>query len=153
MTGNQANEESAAKIRSTKSLIFDLSDMFMSSKEIQAAIFMATIGPEAIQIFNNFNLPGEKKNNIDVLTTKFQQYFVPKINIYFERYQFHKIEILCQFLKIAFDDFLNNIDTCTKRSELENCKCEICQRKRHFTQINIGQRRRIMYERIIKCIL
>lgn len=55
---------------------------------MRAAKFIAIIGPEAIQIFNNFNPIEEEKKDIATRKRKFESYFSPNINVSFERYNF-----------------------------------------------------------------
>lgn len=55
-------------------------------QQVQPAIFMAIIGPEAIQIFNNFNVTEEEKKDGATTDRKFECYVGPKINMSFERY-------------------------------------------------------------------
>ncbi|XP_046593873.1 uncharacterized protein K02A2.6-like [Neodiprion lecontei] len=54
-------------------------------KDVQAATFMVTIGPDAIQVFNNFNLTQIEQTDIEIIKNKFNNYFIPKINESFER--------------------------------------------------------------------
>ncbi|CAG9823897.1 unnamed protein product [Phaedon cochleariae] len=77
---------------------------------------MATIGPEAIQIFNNFNLTEAQQKDIAVIENKFKEYFIPKINVSFERYNFFKI---VQKEDEPFEKFLNTFKLQAKSCELE----------------------------------
>lgn len=76
--------------------------------EVQEAIFMTVIGPEAIEIFNNFNFSDDQKQNLQEVKRKFQEYFLPKTNVSFERFLFHKI---IQKMDESFDEFLTRIRT------------------------------------------
>ncbi|XP_048005105.1 uncharacterized protein K02A2.6-like [Leguminivora glycinivorella] len=76
--------------------------------EVQAATFMAVIGPDAIEIYDGFNLNETDKVNIKIIKQKFTEYFAPKTNISFERYIFYKIE---QNEDEPFNDFMTRIKT------------------------------------------
>lgn len=53
---------------------------------VQAATFMAVIGPEAIEIYNSFNLSDTEKNNLQVIKDMFKgKYIVREIYILQER--------------------------------------------------------------------
>lgn len=80
-------------------------------KEIQAATLMAAIGQEAIQIFNSFNLTEEEQKDITVIKAKYNKYFLPKINVSFERYNFFKA---VQKENETFDEFLTVIRNLAK---------------------------------------
>lgn len=95
-------------------------------KEVQAASFMAIIGPDAIQIFNTFNLTSEQQKEINIIKQKFQEYFIPKSNISFERYQFFKI---VQQEDETFDEFLTKIKTQVKNCEFENLQDSLLKDK------------------------
>lgn len=82
--------------------------------EVQAATFMAIIGPDAIEIYNNFNLSDADKNRLEVIKEKFKEYFAPKTNISFERYIFFKIE---QNEDEQFNEFLTRIKTQASKCE------------------------------------
>ncbi|KAG8181673.1 hypothetical protein JTE90_019212 [Oedothorax gibbosus] len=50
------------------------------SPEVQAAVFMSTLGEEAVPVFNSFQLSDEDKKDISKLKTKFEEYYAPKEN-------------------------------------------------------------------------
>lgn len=76
--------------------------------EIQAAVFMSTIGEEAIPIFNSFQLPEEDKKKVEVLKRKFTEYFVPRENESFVRWNFFRFR---QSETETFDEFLTEAKT------------------------------------------
>ncbi|CAG4931717.1 unnamed protein product [Colias eurytheme] len=93
---------------------------------IQAATFMAVIGPDAIEIFNSFNLVDAEKNDIEIIKNKFKEYFAPKKNISFERYVFFKIE---QNEDEVFNEFLIKIKTQASKCEFNNLLDEMIKDK------------------------
>ncbi|XP_018359748.1 PREDICTED: uncharacterized protein K02A2.6-like [Trachymyrmex cornetzi] len=60
------------------------------SGEVKVAILLNTIGDEGIDIFNNFNLSEADQKKYDVVVKKFDEYFLPKKNIIYERFLFYK---------------------------------------------------------------
>ncbi|KAJ8707826.1 hypothetical protein PYW07_011503 [Mythimna separata] len=94
--------------------------------EVQAATFMAVIGPDAIEIYNSFNLSDENKNNLQIIKDKFKEYFAPKTNISFERYVFFKI---VQNEDEQFNEFLTRIKTQASKCEFDNLLDEMIKDK------------------------
>lgn len=81
--------------------------------EIQVATFMGSIGEEAITIFNNFKLTPDQLKKVQNIKDQYTKHFIPKVNITYERYLFHKI---VQENGESFDEFLTRIGT-------ESVKC------------------------------
>ncbi|KAF5282886.1 hypothetical protein FQR65_LT14189 [Abscondita terminalis] len=94
--------------------------------EVQAATFMATIGQEAIRIFNSFNLTERQQKNIIEIKDKYNNYFIPKINVSFERYNFFKV---VQKENESFDEFLTVIRNLAKTCEFEKLHDELIKDK------------------------
>ncbi len=69
---------------------------------------MTTIGYEAEEIFESFNLTEDQQTNMQVIMEKFNNYFVPKVNETYEAYVFHKI---VQEADENFEQFLIRITT------------------------------------------
>lgn len=81
--------------------------------EVQVAIFMSVIGSDAAVIFNTFNLTVDESKDLKTIKEKFTSYFVPKVNITYERYIFNKCK---QGPDETFDEFLTSL-----RSKTKNC--------------------------------
>lgn len=81
--------------------------------EIQVAIFMSSIGPEAAVVYNTFNLTTAESKSLEAVKEKFTRHFTPKINETYERYLFNTIS---QKEEQLFDDFLTNLKT-----KVKNC--------------------------------
>ncbi|XP_062526842.1 uncharacterized protein K02A2.6 [Bombyx mori] len=82
--------------------------------DIQAATFMSIIGPDAIDIYNSFNLNTIDEQKLSIIIGKFEEYFAPKNNISFERYVFFKIE---QHEDESFNEFITRIKTQANKCE------------------------------------
>ncbi|XP_044760803.1 uncharacterized protein LOC123318253 [Coccinella septempunctata] len=87
---------------------------------------MAVIGPDAIEIYNSFNLNDAEKNNLQIIKDRFKDYFAPKTNISFERYIFFKIE---QNEDEQFNEFLTRIKTQASKCEFDNLQDEMLKDK------------------------
>ena len=71
------------------------------TEKVQVAIFLNTIGQNAVDIFNSFDSHeieveiNKKKENVEAKTNlqwikdRFEQYFIPKRNITYDRYIFN----------------------------------------------------------------
>jgi hypothetical protein len=62
------------------------------SNQVQVAILLASIGEEALRIYNTFVFVNENdKGKLDAVKQKFANYFTPRSNVVFERYQFWRL--------------------------------------------------------------
>ncbi|KAL4721604.1 hypothetical protein ACJJTC_011657 [Scirpophaga incertulas] len=59
--------------------------------EVQVAVFMSAIGPDAAVIYNTFNLTLVEEKSLDTIKARFTRYFTPKANETYERYVFNQI--------------------------------------------------------------
>lgn len=69
-------------------------EIFLSASGIDADekrkcnLLLHCMGPEGVDIYNTFELKKEEVNKYSVLIDKFDNYFLPKINVTFERHKF-----------------------------------------------------------------
>jgi hypothetical protein len=62
------------------------------SEATQLAMFLATIGDEALKVYNTFEYTSEaERKKLSVVVKKFKEYCTPRKNVVFERFQFWKI--------------------------------------------------------------
>lgn len=54
--------------------------------KVKVAILLNVIGEEGLEIFNNFKLNEEQKNNFEVVINEFEKYLTPVISEVYERY-------------------------------------------------------------------
>jgi hypothetical protein len=59
-------------------------------EDVQVARFLSCIGEDALNIFNTFGLSDGDKKKMAVVRKKFDEYFTPRRNVVFERFQFWK---------------------------------------------------------------
>jgi len=76
--------------------------------EVQVAVFMASIGADAIRIYNTFSLTTAQSKDLQVIKDKFAAKFSPTPNESYVRYQFFK---LVQREGESFEDFLTTAET------------------------------------------
>lgn len=78
---------------------------FMNTKppNVQVANFMASIGPDAVVIFNTFGLTAAQLGDITTIKERFENHFTPQVNVTYERYTFNKMS---QADGEPFDEFL-----------------------------------------------
>lgn len=80
----------------------------------QAATFMAVAGPEVAAVLETLSVSDENQSKIDELKKAFNAYYVPQINVTYERYVFNSIH---QKQGEPFEDFLLQVKTQAKRCE------------------------------------
>lgn len=85
------------------------------SQEVQVATFMASIGSEAVEIFDTFGSTEAQQNSIVEIKRLFEAYFTPKVNPTYERYQLNR---MAQEEGESFDEFLTKI-------KAQSAKCEL----------------------------
>ena len=74
--------------------------------KVKASILLHVIGEDALDIYNSFQL--DDNASLDELMDKFEEYFVPKQNITFERYTFFSCD---QKQALGFDQYLAELHT------------------------------------------
>ena len=56
---------------------------------VQTSLFLHSIGPEALDVYNTFVFGTEEsKDKLEDVTKKFEEYFIPKRNVTYERHCF-----------------------------------------------------------------
>lgn len=91
----------------------------------KASILLHVIGEEALEIYNIFNISdGERK--LDVIMTKFEEYFVPSTNVTYERYKFF---ICDQKQGVSFDQYYAELLTLAKSCEFGDLKDQLIKDK------------------------
>ena len=77
----------------------------------RAATFLTCVGPDGIEIYDSWQLPEEKRNDIGEILSKFQTYCVGETNETYERYTFNTRN---QEPGETFDSYLKAIRTLAK---------------------------------------
>ncbi|XP_062542356.1 uncharacterized protein K02A2.6-like [Armigeres subalbatus] len=82
------------------------------SDEVQAATFMSAIGEDCVRIYDTFGLRPDEEKDVDVIKSKFEEYFTPKSCVTFERYNFNQI---VQREDEQFDSFVTRVKEQAKK--------------------------------------
>lgn len=93
--------------------------MVNKPQNIQIATFMSTIGPTAIQLYNTLpqpDIPARGELTLAQVKNLFENYFIPRVNVTFERYKFHKI---FQCDNETIDELMSRL-----RLQAQNCAFE-----------------------------
>ena len=62
------------------------------TEEYRIALFLYSIGPQAVKTYNGFDLSQEDRRNLDAIIAAFDRYAIGETNETFERYLFNKRE-------------------------------------------------------------
>ncbi|XP_061722995.1 uncharacterized protein K02A2.6-like [Cydia pomonella] len=108
---------------------------------VQVAVFMACIGPDAVVIYNTFNLSSDEKLQLQTIKDKFTNHFTPKINESYERYIFNTI---IQKEGQPFDEFLTEL-----KSKVKNCEYGTLEDSLIRDRIVIGVRSDSLREKLL----
>ena len=60
-----------------------------NDEEMQCAIFLHTIGEEALEVYDTFALTAEEATKLETIVNKLEAYYSPKKNVTYERYIFN----------------------------------------------------------------
>ena len=69
-------------------LYAEASGVDSKDEETQCAVFLHTIGEEALKVYDTFTFTEEEANKRERLVAKFEEYCSPKNNVTYERYLF-----------------------------------------------------------------
>ena len=109
--------------------------------KVKASILLHVIGEDALDIYNSFQLNDDA--SLDELMDKFEEYFVPKQNIIFERYKF----FLCdQKQGVGFVQYLAELHTLSKTCEFGNLEDSLVRDKIVCGIPDNGLRERLLRE-------
>lgn len=110
-----------------------------ASQKEKCALFLHVIGKYGREIYEEFDFDGSNEN-YDLLVTKFNDRFDPKININFERHMFFET----YQKENSFDDFASDLKIKSKRCEFGSLRSSLI-----LTQIIRGLKDSQMRERLL----
>ncbi|CAB3985329.1 Hypothetical predicted protein [Paramuricea clavata] len=110
MDGNVA--ENWRKWRQRWNLYAKASGAERKDEEIQCAIFLHTIGEEALEIYDTFTFTETEQDKIEPLIQKFESYCTPRKNTTYERYIFNTCVQNGRKLDAFILDLRNKAKTC-----------------------------------------
>lgn len=79
---------------------------------VKVAIFLNTVGPDAVELFNTFSLTEEQKEDYAAVTKAFDEFCKPKCNEVYETFMFSN---RCQVEGEPFDNFLMDLKKMVRR--------------------------------------
>ncbi|XP_055710686.1 uncharacterized protein K02A2.6-like [Phlebotomus papatasi] len=111
--------------------------------EVQAAAFMSIIGVEVEEIYENFGLSEDEANDVNILMTKFREYFNPKGNEVYETYVLRKMQ---QVSDESINDFVTRVTT-----QAKNCGYPVSMLDRIIRdQLVIGVSSKVVQEKLLE---
>lgn len=111
MDGNIA--ENWRKWKQRWTLYAKASGVDAKDEETQCAVFLHTIGDEALEVYDTFTFTESEENKIEPLIGKFDAYCSPKKNVTYERYLFFS----CGQNGRSIDAFVTDLRTKAKTCE------------------------------------
>ena len=82
---------------------------------VQTSVFLHSIGPEALDVYNTFVFgPEESKDKLEDVMKRFEEYFIPKRNVTYERHCFFMRN---QLQGEAIDQYVTELRTLEKTCE------------------------------------
>lgn len=115
--------------------------MDKKTEQIQIATFMASLGPDALDVYNSFNLKNEDTEKLEKIKSKFEEHFAPKSSITLERYVFNK---MYQMESENFDQYYTKIKNQCKKCEFGELSDSLLRDK-----IIIGIRSEVVREKLL----
>lgn len=118
------------------------SETLKKSDEIKCAQLLHFLGDDALQIYNSFTFLEEEKGKFDILVKKFDQHFIPKKNLTYERYKFFKSR---QAATESIEQFVTELKNQAKQCEFENLQDEMIK-----TMLITGLTDEILREKLLQ---
>lgn len=112
-----------------------------NDEKLKASIFLHVIGEDALDIYDSFQL-NEANLMLTALMDKFEEYFVPKQNVTFERYKFFTHS---QKQGVPFDQYLAELHTLSKTCEFGTLKDSLDR-----DRIVCGTQDNALHERLLR---
>ncbi|GFO22595.1 30S ribosomal protein s7p [Plakobranchus ocellatus] len=107
-------------------------------------MFLHYIGPDALKVYNTFNLPEDDTTKLEDIVTKFEDFIIGETNETYERYKFNQRNQLPEELT---DQFLTALKTLSSTCNFCDCMKESLLRDRLVTGIRNPETRKKLLER------
>ncbi|GFO25999.1 30S ribosomal protein s7p [Plakobranchus ocellatus] len=85
-----------------------ITELQQKGNKYQKAMFLHCIGPEALKVYNTFNLPEDDTTKLEDIVTKFEDFIIGETNETYERYKFNQRN---QLPEESTDQFLTALKT------------------------------------------
>lgn len=112
------------------------------SEEVQCAQLLHFLGDDALQIYNSFSLTASERNKVKTLLQKFEEYFIPKKNLTYERYKFFNLH---QGANETIEQFVTELRNQAKLCEFANLNDDLIK-----TMLITGLRDAILREKLLQ---
>ena len=113
MTGNLSENWKRWKQKFENYLI--ASETNKKPERVQCAQLLHFLGEDALSIYDTFKFNDEEKDKLQVLLQKFDDYFIPKQNLTYERYKFLTFKQGNQ----TFEQFIKELKTRAKQCKFD----------------------------------
>ncbi|GFO48172.1 Gag Polyprotein [Plakobranchus ocellatus] len=107
-------------------------------------MFLHCIGPDALKVYNTFNLPEDDTTKLEDIVTKFEDFIIGETNETYERYKFNQRN---QLPEESTDQFLTALKTLSSTCNFCDCMKESLLRDRLVTGIKNPETRKKLLER------
>ncbi|XP_038139714.1 uncharacterized protein LOC119782701 [Cyprinodon tularosa] len=140
LTGNLADNWKRFKQRFN--IYLTASGAGADDEKLKANILLHVMGEDALDIYNSFQLD-EANITLAQLMEKFEEYFVPKQNVTFERYKFFTHN---QKHGLPFDQYLAELHTLSKTCEFGNLRDSLVRDRIVCGTVDNALRERLLRE-------
>ena len=114
------------------------------TEEYRIALFLYSIGTQAVKTYNGFDLSQEDKRNLDAIIAAFDRYAIRETNETFERYLFNKRE---QQEGESIDQYVAELRILAQSCNFYNCLHDSLTRDRTVLGIkDSGARKRLLQQ-------
>ena len=120
-----------------------ITDLAQKENKYQKAMFLHCIGPEALKVYNTFNLPEDDSTKLKDIVQKFEEFIIGETNETHERYKFNQ---RTQKPAKSTDQFVTALKTLSATCNFCDCMRETLIRDRLVTGINSPETRKKLLE-------
>ena len=116
-----------------------ITDLAQKENKYQKAMFLHCIGPEALKVYNTFNLPEDDSTKLKDIVQKFEEFIIGETNETHERYKFNQ---RTQKPAETTDQFVTALKTLSATCNFCDCMRETLILDRLVTGINSPETRK-----------
>ncbi|GFR79749.1 30S ribosomal protein S7P [Elysia marginata] len=121
-----------------------ITDILKKDKKYQKAMFLHCIGPDALKVYNTFNLAEDDTTKLQDIIAKFENFIIGETNETYERYKFNQRN---QLSEETTDQFITALKTLSSTCNFCDCMKESLLRDRLVTGIRNPETRKKLLER------
>ena len=100
----------------------DATGLDKAAQKKQCAVMLHVIGKEAQDVYKTFTFTEEEKDKYDSLSKKFEEAFIPRVNIIYERFKF---KCCVQRSEQTMDAFITELKTLAGTCQYGNLKSSL----------------------------